>query len=227
MFLGHFALAFAAKPAAPKVNLATLFAAAQLPDLIWPVLVAAGVERVAIAPGITAFTPLDFISYPWSHSLALDVVWGVLFAGVHRARTRRRAEALRNTSGYAAATSLLAALVVSHWLLDFVSHRPDMPIVPGGPRYGLGLWNSVPLTLAVEGALFVAGVWIYARATVPDREGRWALASLVGVMVLAYVSSALSAPPSVTAIWSASIAGGLLLIAWAAWTDRHRAPVRQ
>lgn len=217
MFLGHFALGFAAKRSAPRVNLATLFAAAQLPDLIWPVLVALGVERVAIAPGITAFTPLDFVSYPWSHSLVMVAAWAVVFAVVHGIRTRNGGAAV-----------LLAALVVSHWLLDFASHRPDMPIVPGGARYGLGLWNSVPLTIAVEGLMFVVGLWLYAQATRP-RSGRrqWAFVSLVGVMLLAYFGSVMSAPPSITAIWSAGIAGALLLLAWAAWADRERISLQQ
>src|SRR5918999_2499905 len=103
MFIGHFALGFAAKRAAPRVNLGTLFAAAQLPDLIWPVLVAAGGEQVAIAPGDTAFTPLEFISYPWSHSLVLGAVWGLVFAALHRLRTGNRS-----------AMFLLVALAVSH-----------------------------------------------------------------------------------------------------------------
>jgi hypothetical protein len=212
MFIGHFALGFAAKPATPRVNLATLFAAAQLPDLIWPVLVGAGIERVAIAPGDTAFTPLAFLSYPWSHSLALVAVWGLAFAAVHYLRSRNRRAAM-----------VLWALVVSHWLIDFVTHRPDLPVIPGGPTYGLGLWNSVPLTLAIEGGLFAAGVWVYAQATRPRAtRGRWAFMSLVAVMVLAYVGNVLSAPPSVEAIWTGALFGFLLLLAWAAWTDRNR-----
>src|SRR5437762_4423209 len=147
MFIGHFAVGFAAKKIAPRGSLPAYFAAAQLPDLLWPVLVAAGVERVTIAPGDTAFTPFRFDSYPISHSLALDLLWAVLFAlGMWRA-TRDRGAALA-----------CAALVVSHWVLDFATHRPDMPIFPGGPRYGLGLWNSVPATLAIESGLLAAGV---------------------------------------------------------------------
>src|SRR5918999_1339466 len=142
MFIGHFALGFAAKRAAPRTNLATLFAAAQLPDLVWPVLVAAGVERVEIAPGHTAFTPLDFVSYPYSHSLVFVALWALAVAVLYRLR-------MRSTR----ACVVLALLVLSHWLLDFVTHAPDLPLVPGGPRYGLGLWNSVPLTIALEALL--------------------------------------------------------------------------
>jgi hypothetical protein len=217
MFIGHFALAFAAKRAAPRVSLATLMAAAQLPDLIWPVLVAAGVERVAIAPGDTAFTPLAFVSYPWSHSLLLVAVWGAAFAAIHRLRTR-------NTS----ATPLLIALVVSHWLLDFLTHRPDLPLVPGGARYGLGLWNFVPLTLALETVLFAAGLWLYAQHTRPlAATGRWAFLSLAAVMLVAYAGNALSTPPSVAAVWTTTLFGFALMLWWAAWADGHRTPMRQ
>jgi hypothetical protein len=214
MFLGHFALGFAFKRAVPRVNLATLFAAAQLPDLVWPVLVAAGLERVEIAPGITAFTPLDFISYPWSHSLLLVVLWGLAFGAVHFLRARNGGAAI-----------VLASLVLSHWVLDYVSHRPDMPLYPGGARYGLGLWHSVALTVLVEGTLFAIGAWLYAQATRRrDGQGQFAFVSLMCVFVLAYVGNILSAPPSVDAIWSGALVGGLLLLAWAAWADRNRVP---
>lgn len=215
MFIGHFAVGFALKRVTPRVNLATLFAAAQLPDLVWPVLVAAGVERVEIAPGDTAFTPLAFVSYPWSHSLLLVVIWGVALGVIHFMRARS-----------AIAAIVLAVLAASHWLLDYVTHRPDMPVYPGGPLYGLGLWNSVPGTLAVEGVIFGVGVWLYAQATRPrNGRGRFAFASLVGVLVLAYAGNLFSAPPSVTAVWSGTIVGFLLLLAWAAWADRNRIPV--
>jgi hypothetical protein len=215
MFLGHLALGLAAKRSAPRVNLGTLFAAAQFPDVIWPMFVALGIEHVEIAPGITAFTPLDFVSYPWSHSLLLVVVWGVVFAAVHRLRTR-------NT----AASGILLLLVVSHWVLDYLSHRPDLPLVPGGSRFGLGLWQSVPLTIATEAVLFASGVFLYTQATRPRTpHGRWAFISLNLVVVLAYFGNIMSTPPSVTAIWSGAIAGALLLLAWAAWADRHRTAV--
>src|SRR5215468_3832958 len=117
MFIGHFALGFAAKRAAPRVQLAALFGAAQLADTLWPFFVAAGVEHVRIAPGDTAFTPLAFDSYPWSHSLLL-VVWGVAFGYIYRRFGRERTPT---------AAIVLALLVVSHWILDFATHRADMP----------------------------------------------------------------------------------------------------
>jgi membrane-bound metal-dependent hydrolase YbcI (DUF457 family) len=216
VFIGHLAAGLAAKRVAPRVSLATLFAASQLPDLVWPVLVAAGVERVAIVPGHTAFTPLEFQSYPWSHSLLLVAVWGAAMGAVHYTRARDRAAAL-----------VLGLLAVSHWALDFISHAPDLPLYPGGARYGLGLWYSVPATLVVEGALFAAGLAMYTAATRPaGSRGRFAFVSLVAVVLVAYVGNVFSIPPSVTAVWVGGIAGGVVLLAWAAWADRLRVLLR-
>src|SRR5438132_6962683 len=168
MFIGHFALGFAAKRAAPRLSLAILFAAAQLADVIWPVLVALGIEQVRIQPGITAFTPLDFVSYPYSHSLLMLLIWGAIFAALCASVTRERLAWL-----------VVGALVVSHRVLDWITHRPDMPLYPGSAKFGLGLWNSVPATIAVEVVMFFAGIWIYARATrARDAIGRWGLSAL-------------------------------------------------
>ena len=213
MFIGHFAAALATKRAAPQTSLGWLFAAAQLPDLIWPVLLLAGVERARIAPGDTAFTPLAFEHYPWSHSLLMVVIWGFLLGGVyrwHRGQTR--------------VAVLLAALVVSHWVLDWVTHRPDMPLIPtGGPKLGLGLWNSVAATLVVEYVFFIGAVWMYTRSTVAtDRVGRWAWIGFVGFLIIVHATNAFSPPPpNMTAV----VIGGFaiwLLVWWAAWADRHR-----
>jgi hypothetical protein len=214
VFIGHYAAAFAAKRALPAVSLGTLFIAAQLADLVWPVLVLAGIERFEIRPGITAFTPLDFVHYPYSHSLAALAAWGAaLGAGFMLARKAGLRVGL-----------LLAALVLSHWALDFASHRPDMPLAPGeSPRLGLGLWNSVPATVIVEGTLFAACVWLYVRATrAIDRSGRWALAGLVAFLAIVYVASFMGPPPpSVEAVaWSANALW--LVVAWGYWIDRHR-----
>jgi hypothetical protein len=215
VFLGHFAVAYAAKRVAPRTSLGTLFAACQLPDLVWPWLTLAGAERATIAPGDTAFTPLRFDSYPISHSLVTVALWDAAFAALHFWRRRRLVDA-----------TVLALLVVSHWLLDFVSHRPDLPLWPGGPRLGLGLWNSVPATLAVELVLFGAGLWLAASATrARDGLGRWGWASLVLLLLLIYAANVTSPPPpSMTAVGWAGAIGGLLFVALAAWVDRHREP---
>lgn len=215
MFVGHIALGFAAKRAAPGVSAGTLVMAAQFVDILWPIFLLLGLEHVRIDPGNTAVAPLDFYDYPWTHSLLMGLLWALLFAGIWYLRQRDSRVAL-----------LLGGLVVSHWVLDFITHRPDLPLYPGGPNVGLGLWNSVAGTMVVEGGLFVAGVLIYLRATRPlDRTGRFATYGLIAFLVVAYLANIFSPPPpSVSAIAWGGQAGWLLLL-WALWVDRHREPL--
>jgi membrane-bound metal-dependent hydrolase YbcI (DUF457 family) len=216
MFIGHFALGFAAKRVAPRVSLAILFAAAQFADLLWPILVALGVEQVRIDPGNTAFTPLDFVSYPYSHSLLLLVMWGAVLAFMYRAATGTAGPAL----------VIIAGLVVSHWVLDALTHRPDMPLYPGSAKVGLGLWNSVMGTVVVEVLIYCAGLWMYVRATrALDTTGRGAFAGLAIFLLIAYAAASLGGPPpSVAAIWLIGMIGGAVLVVWSWWVDRHRSP---
>lgn len=223
MFIGHFAVGFAARGLAarsslPRLSLGTLFLAAQLADLLWPTLLLLGLEKVRIAPGITAVTPLDFVHYPISHSLLLLVAWGVVLAVLHRLKTKSRT----------ALGVLLVAVVASHWLLDFVTHRPDLLLTPYGDRfYGLGLWNSLKKTIVVEGAMFAGAVALYAWATrARDRVGRWGLVSLVVFLLVVYAANLFGPPPpSVAAIAWAGHAMWLL-VAWGFWLDAHREPRR-
>jgi hypothetical protein len=211
MFIGHFALGYAAKRWAPRLSLAVLFAAAVFADLVWPVLLAVGIEHVRIVPGFTAFTPLEFISYPYSHSLVALALWGVVF-GLAYARNDGR--------GFL----VLVALVVSHWVLDAITHVPDMPLYPGGPKVGLGLWSSIPATIAVEALMFAAGVWIYSRVTRPrDGIGRWALAGITAFLAIGFVANVNAPPPpSITALWMMALALSALTFSLAWWADRHR-----
>jgi hypothetical protein len=212
MFLGHFAVGFGAKQFAPRASLGTLFLAAQFIDLVWPTLVLLGVERVRIAPGITSVVPLDFEHYPISHSLLAVLGWALLFGAVYFLIRRDRRTSL-----------VLGLAVLSHWLLDWLSHRPDLPLYPGGARVGLGLWQSLPATLIVELGLFAMGVLLYWRATrAADRTGHWALWSLVTLLVLIYAGNLFGTPPpDATAIgWVGQ--AQWLLIAWGYWLDRHR-----
>src|SRR4051812_47070463 len=201
MFIGHFALAFAARRTEKGASLGTYVAAAQFPDLLWPYLLLFGVERVSIVPGDTAFTPLRFDSYPISHSLVTVAGWGLLFAGVHWWRRRQ-----------ARAAALLGLLVVSHWILDWVTHRPDLPIAPGLPlKVGLGLWNSVAGTLAVEATLFLACVWLYLRDTRPrDVTGRYAMASFLALLVVIYLGAGFGPPPPSARAVAISTTPGIL-----------------
>ena len=217
MFLGHFGIGFGAKAAAPRVSLGTLFLAAQFVDLLWPTLLLIGLEKVVIAPGNTRVTPLDFTDYPITHSLLLSLVWAVLFGAAYYLLRK-----------YPKGAWVCGAAVLSHWVLDLLTHRPDLPLLPGGAtRVGLGLWNSLPATLIVELGIFAIGVWLYTRSTRPlDRTGTIALGALVGFLLVIYFSNLFGPPPpNVTALaWVGQTQW--LLVIWAFWIDRHRAAVK-
>src|SRR5712691_6278072 len=183
MFIGHFAVGFVAKRVAPKASLGPLMAAPLLLDLLWPIFLLLGWERVHIQPGFMAFNPLVLEHYPWSHSLVMSVVWGALFGGLYWTRTHYRAGAVAIVLG-----------VVSHWVLDWVTHGPDMPLWPGrSPLVGIALWNSVAGTVAVESVMFVSAVWLYASTTTPrDRVGRYAFWAFVALLALSYAAGAAS-----------------------------------
>ena len=114
--------------------------------------------------------------------------------------------------------------MVSHWVLDWVTHRPDMPLVPGGARYGLGLWNSIAGTMVVEILMFAVGVWMYVSATrAKDRIGRYAFIAYIVLLMVFYIGDRFSTPPSsVGEIAWPAIAASIILIWWAWWFDRHR-----
>jgi len=212
MFIGHAAVALAGKRAAPRTSLGVLLAAATFLDLLWPILLLLGWERVVIDPGNTAFTPLDFVSYPISHSLLAVLGWS-LQAGVGYFAVSRY--------GYGGWT--VGVLVLSHWVLDWATHRPDLPLWPGGPRVGLGMWHSVPLTMCVELVLFGVCLAIYLGTSRPrDGVGRWAFWGLMVFYAGVYFANVFSPPPgdARTVAWAA-LATWLLPL-WAWWADRHR-----
>jgi len=213
MFVGHLALALASKRAQPTISLGWFVAAVTMADLIWPVLLIAGVEHVRIAPGATVFTPLVFDSYPWSHSLLTLMLWGLALAAF--ARWRAKATPAQGV--------LLAVLVVSHWVLDWITHAPDMPFWPGGsPRVGLGLWNSIGGTLVIEGAIWIAGLALYLRGRrAAGPMGLVAFWAFVVISTAMWVSGPWSPPPpsAQTLAWLALV--GWIMPPWAAWADRH------
>ena len=138
IFIGHFAMALGAKRFAPQVSLGVLFLACQLADIIWPNLVLLGFEKLEVAPGITAMTPLNFLHYPYSHSLVALVLWAAVFAVLYtllrRAGTR--------------VAIVIALLVLSHWILDVMTHRPDMPVALGDSAL-IGLGTGVLVILGI------------------------------------------------------------------------------
>jgi LexA-binding, inner membrane-associated putative hydrolase len=216
MFLGHFGLSFAGKRLAPDVSLGTLFLATQWADLLFWVLTLVGIEHFRIAPGATRVTPMDFYDYPWSHSLVGLAAWGVLLGGLYLLFRKSRA-----------GLWVLAAGVASHWVLDALVHRPDMPVGIQGPYAGLSLWNSVPLTVAAEAIFFGGGIVLYLRATTArDRTGVWAFWALVAFLAVTWVASIAGPPPPSERVVEVTGAAMWLFVPWGWWIDRHRIIVR-
>lgn len=213
MFIGHFAVGLSAKSAQPSLSLGTYFLAVQFVDLLWPTLLLLGIEHVAIEPGITAMTPLDFTHYPVSHSLLMSFVWaGAGFVLVYLIKKDIKAGLL------------IALCVLSHWLLDFFTHRPDLPLTfSEATKVGLGLWNHKVITIAIETTMFVGGVFLYVRSTTSkDRTGTYGFWGLILFLVVIHVSNIFGPPPpNVAAIaWAGHLQW--LFVIWACWVDRHR-----
>jgi len=213
MFIAHYGTGFAAKYLSPKVSLGVLFIAAEFIDLLWQTLLLLDIEQVRIEPVAGNVMPLVFEHYPVSHSLLAVMGWALLVGGAYWLLRRDRYTAL-----------VLGGLVIGHWGLDLIVHRPDLPLFPGSKlMLGLDVWSSLPLTLLIELPLFLLGVWFYTRATVArDATGRWGLRGLVAFLLLVYAGSLFGALPS--SAEAVAWAGQLqwLLVLWAFWVDRHR-----
>jgi hypothetical protein len=216
MILGHYGIAFASKRLAPRASLGTLTFAAQWLDELWPVLLLAGVEHVRPAPGIMAANPFDFSFYPYSHSLLMALVWGLVIGGIYYFTRGNRVAALT-----------VGALVVSHWILDLPMHRPDLPLTPwSSAKVGLGAWNSIPLTVVLELGILGLGLVSYLRQTkTRDRVGTWALWVGVVLLVAIFASGFVSPPPTDQKAIGAGALGLWLFVPLFAWADRHRGAI--
>ncbi|NQW29026.1 MAG: hypothetical protein HQ472_00750 [Ignavibacteria bacterium] len=215
MFIGHFAVGFAAKKFAPTVSLAVLFMAAQFVDLLWPTLLLLGVERVAISPGITAVTPLDFTYYPFTHSLVMSILWGFIVGGLVYAVSKNFRNAV-----------VVLCCVVSHWVLDLIVHRPDLPLTLSNSNHvGLGLWNFPIATMVIEFAMLFGGAYVYWKTVKPVSTMRkYGLTALVLLLAIIHVANIFGPPPpSVSAIaWAGHLQW--LFVVFAYFVDKNQRP---
>lgn len=222
MFAGHFAVGLGGKALQPRVSLGTWFLSVQFLDLLWPIFLLLGWEHVRVTPGYTRMTPLDFYDYPFTHSLFAAVVWSVVFGVAYRVLRRPEPGFARGRVAL-----LLGCGVLSHWLLDFLVHRPDLPLAPmAGPYVGLGLWNHPALAIPLEGALYGLGVYLYLRSTrARDGVGRFGLAGLLLLILASWLGSIFGPPPEDEGPVAWIGLAQWLLVLWAYWVDRHREPV--
>lgn len=219
MFIGHYAPALAARAAKPAIPLWQLFVAAQLVDFIFVILVGFGIEKMRIVPGFMQASHLDLYFMPYTHSLVAAILWAV-GAGLAYAAWKKGRRAL-------AAGAIFGAVVFSHWLTDLLVHAPDLALWMGGPKVGLGLWNSLVWSQVVEVGLLLLGMLLYIRHTRPKGlAGTVAPWLLFAVMLVMQAVNLLTPPepqPALTfALTGFAAFSALALFAWLA--DRQRLP---
>lgn len=217
MFVGHYGVSFLAKRVDDAIPLWVLFLAVQLLDVVWAPLVMLGVEKVRIVPGVTATNPLDLYYYPYTHSLVAAIAWSAAAAIAYRLWTGATARAGGGTRG-----SLLVGLaVLSHWILDFVVHRPDLPLYDDTAKVGLGLWDRPAVAFALEALLLLFGLRLLLRRR-PVRP--------VGLIVFCLVMLAVQAvaffgpPPASGEAIAATALGSYAVFALVAWWLADRRP---
>jgi hypothetical protein len=215
MFIGHFGLSFAAKRAAPKVSLSTLFIATQFVDILWPFLLVFHVEKVAIIPGYTKTNAFEFLYFPYTHSLLMGVVWGLALGIIHWLFKRDTRGAI-----------VIGLCVLSHWFLDLIVHTADLPLTPFGEyKVGLGLWNHVAITLILEITIFLAGAYIYATFTkAKNKIGQWMLWALVVLLLVVQLANTFGPIPSgsIMTLFVSFITLMVIILTLAYWVDRNR-----
>ena len=213
MFVGHLAAGMIGKRIEPRVSLGTWVVAVMLSDLLLFPLLLAKVESVTSQPNVSANRIIG-LEIGYSHSLLMNIIWASLFGLIYYLLRRYRPGAV-----------LLFAGVLSHWVLDVVSHRPDMPLAPGAPfKLGFGVWNSLAATLIVEGGLWLLAIALYVSATRPKgRAGVYAFWSGIVLLTLIWhgnITRGMDPDPVKAGI------GGLILfsliVAWAYWINRLR-----
>jgi hypothetical protein len=182
MFVGHYGVSFAAKKTDPTLPLWVLFIAVQLLDVAWAPFVLLGVEKVRIVPGITASNPLDLYYMPYTHSLVAALLWSAGAFALYR---------LANSRTGSGSAAILAGSVFSHWVLDFVVHRPDLPLYDDTAKVGLGLWNIPAVAFGLEATLLFAGMWLYFQTAPPHR----AATVVFGLIMLAIQGFVFFGPP--------------------------------
>jgi hypothetical protein len=215
MFIGHYGVSFIAKAVKPALPLWVLFLAVQLVDVFWAVLVLFGIEKVRIVPGITATNPLDLYYMPYTHSLLASLIWMAAAIVVSRLIPR--------ISRWGSA-AIVGVAVLSHWVLDLLVHRHDLPIYADAHKLGMGLWNYPVAAFFLEVMLLVGGAYLYARRTrAVDRGGIYGMSVFILLMIGVQLLVFFGAPPrSDTAVAISALVSYFLFTAMAFWLERKR-----
>lgn len=215
MFIGHYGLALASKKS-KTIQLGTAILAAQFLDLLWPIFTLIGWEKFSIEPGNTKITPLNFEHYPYSHSLFGSIVLALLFAVVYYFIKKDRRSAL-----------IYALLVFSHWVLDYITHRPDLALTyTSADKVGLGLWNHPAAAIFVECLIYVIGIWLYFNNTIAlNKKGNILAWVLIALLAIFYVMNLIGPPPPSTEAVSYSALLLWLFVFMGYWIDKNRSSI--
>jgi len=211
MFVGHYGVAFAARGIEKRIPLWAYFIAVQWVDILWTILVFVGVERVHVEPGVNPSGPLVFDYYPYTHSLMAAIGWAAVAYGLFRFVLTRK-------QGSQLAGGMLALCVFSHWVLDFVVHLPDLPLVDESHKVGLGLWNYPMLELGTELVLLFGGLAFYfAKSPELSKARRVTMVIFCLVMTAFQLAGSFGPPPpsvKVLAVSGFVLYAGFALIAF-------------
>ncbi|MEK6678297.1 MAG: hypothetical protein AABY39_02655 [Nitrospirota bacterium] len=221
MFIGHYGIALAAKKVDKNISLGFLFFATQFADILFFLFVLLGIEKMSFAPGITKVSPLDFTYYPYSHGLAASFIWTGLFFVVSKIAPSK-SDSNKNKIALA-----MGATVLSHFLLDAIVHRADLPLL-GGDSYkiGLGLWNYVFASFLIELLILLSGLWMYLKSTKGATfVGKYGMIIFSAFVTTVWMASLLTPTPSDFNIKGFAIFGllfQLIVIGIVSWLDRSR-----
>ncbi len=213
MFIGHYGLGLALKNTNTGIKLGTAILATQFMDLLWPIFSLTGLEKFSIDPGNTKITPLSFEEYPYSHSLLGSVLLAVGFAIVYFLIKRKGKAAV-----------VCALLVFSHWVLDYITHRPDLPITYSSvEKVGLGLWNYPAAAIITESLIYIVGIYLYFKNTKPlNRKGSVLIWIFVSLLAVFYIMNLVGPPPPSVEMVSYSALLLWLFVFLGYWIDKNR-----
>jgi hypothetical protein len=219
MFVGHYGVSFAAKSVERTLPLWLLFVAVQLVDVFWAIFILLGIEKVRIVPGITASNPLDLYYMPYTHSLVAAVAWSGLTYAAYKL--------IPGFKGSTKAALVLAGAVFSHWVLDLIVHRPDLPLYDDTLKMGFGLWNYPVAAFGLEVAILFGGIVLYLRSTRPSSAvGKYGMV-LFGLVMLPIQAAVFFGPPPLSDR-AAAVTALVFYVAFAwiaAWLEKRRLPV--
>jgi membrane-bound metal-dependent hydrolase YbcI (DUF457 family) len=211
MFIGHFGTGFAVKKISKNISVGTSILAAQFIDILWPLFLLLGLESVKIEPGNTAFTPLNFIHYPFTHSLFAVLLWALLFGGVTFLIGKNKLHSI-----------IFSLLVLSHWVLDLITHRPDLLLFPWSEfKVGFGLWNNIAATIIVEGFIFLYGSYLLIQSIhFKSKKGLYVTVGLILFLSIIYIMNVFGPPPPSEEPISYIGLAQIIFVVWGYYIDK-------